>query len=31
MPHIESKLNTRSEDFQNNTAAMQRIVDDLRQ
>ena len=31
MPQIESKLNPRSEDFQNNRAAMQRIVDDLRE
>jgi len=31
MPQIESKLNTRSEDFQSNAAAMQLIVDDLKQ
>ncbi|NUU01669.1 carboxyl transferase domain-containing protein [Herbaspirillum robiniae] len=31
MPQIESKLNPRSEDFQNNREAMQRIVDDLKQ
>ncbi|AON57094.1 carboxyl transferase domain-containing protein [Herbaspirillum seropedicae] len=31
MSQIESKLNPRSEDFQNNRAAMQRIVDDLRE
>src|SRR5450830_2094879 len=31
MPHLDSKLNTRSEDFQSNTAAMQLVVDDLRQ
>ena len=31
MPHIESKLNLRSEEFENNRAAMQAIVDDLRQ
>ncbi|HZV65271.1 MAG TPA: carboxyl transferase domain-containing protein, partial [Telluria sp.] len=30
MPHIDSKLNPRSEDFQANAAAMQAIVDDLR-
>src|SRR5450830_238797 len=30
MPHIESKLNPRSEDFKANAAAMQAIVDDLR-
>ncbi len=31
MPQLESKLNTRSEDFQSNTAAMQSIVDDLKE
>ena len=31
MPQIESKLNPRSEEFQHNREAMQRIVDDLRQ
>jgi 3-methylcrotonyl-CoA carboxylase beta subunit len=31
MPQIESKLNPRSEDFQHNRDAMQRIVDDLKQ
>ncbi|EJM95846.1 carboxyl transferase domain-containing protein [Herbaspirillum sp. YR522] len=31
MPHIESKLDLRSEEFENNRAAMQAIVDDLRQ
>ncbi|MFJ3045862.1 carboxyl transferase domain-containing protein [Herbaspirillum chlorophenolicum] len=31
MPQIESKLNPRSEDFQTNRDAMQRIVDDLKQ
>ncbi|MCA1326467.1 carboxyl transferase domain-containing protein [Herbaspirillum sp. alder98] len=31
MPHIESKLNLRSEEFENNRAAMQAIVDDLQQ
>jgi len=31
MPQIESKLNPRNADFQANTAAMQAIVDDLRQ
>ncbi|MEG0884644.1 MAG: methylcrotonoyl-CoA carboxylase, partial [Janthinobacterium sp.] len=30
MPHIESKLKPRSEDFKANAAAMQAIVDDLR-
>ena len=30
MPHIESKLNPRSEDFKANAEAMQAIVDDLR-
>ncbi|WP_312435976.1 carboxyl transferase domain-containing protein [Janthinobacterium sp.] len=30
MPHIESKLNPRSDDFKANVAAMQAIVDDLR-
>ena len=30
MPHIESKLNPRSEDFKANATAMQQIVDDLR-
>src|SRR5476651_1230927 len=30
MPHIESKLNPRSADFKANAAAMQAIVDDLR-
>src|SRR5471030_221664 len=30
MPHIESKLNPRSEDFKANAAAMQATVDDLR-
>ncbi|MES2118396.1 MAG: carboxyl transferase domain-containing protein, partial [Pseudomonadota bacterium] len=30
MPHIESKLNPRSEDFKANAAAMQVLVDDLR-
>jgi len=30
MPHIESKLNPRSDDFKANAAAMQTIVDDLR-
>ena len=30
MPHIESKLNPRSEDFKANAAAMQAVVDDLR-
>src|SRR5450830_948960 len=30
MPHIESKLNSRSEDFKANAAAMQALVDDLR-
>ena len=30
MPVIESKLNTRSEDFAANAAAMQALVDDLR-
>ena len=29
MPHIDSKLNVRSEDFKANAAAMQAIVDDL--
>jgi len=31
MPQIESKLNPRNADFQANTAAMQALVDDLRQ
>jgi len=31
MPTIESKLNTRSEDFKSNAAAMQRVVDDLKE
>jgi 3-methylcrotonyl-CoA carboxylase beta subunit len=31
MPHIESKLNPRSAEFQNNASAMQVLVDDLRQ
>ncbi|OWY34228.1 carboxyl transferase domain-containing protein [Herbaspirillum aquaticum] len=31
MPQIESKLNPRSEEFQHNRDAMQRIVDDLRE
>ncbi|MEN2673039.1 carboxyl transferase domain-containing protein [Herbaspirillum huttiense] len=31
MPQIESKLDPRSEEFQHNRDAMQRIVDDLRQ
>ena len=30
MPQIESKLNPRGEDFKTNAAAMQVIVDDLR-
>jgi 3-methylcrotonyl-CoA carboxylase beta subunit len=30
MPQIESKLNSRSDDFKANAAAMQAIVDDLR-
>src|SRR3954468_2710432 len=30
MPHIESKLNPRSDDFQSNVNAMQTVVDDLR-
>jgi 3-methylcrotonyl-CoA carboxylase beta subunit len=30
MPHIESKLNPRGDDFKANAAAMQTIVDDLR-
>ena len=30
MPHIESKLNPRSEDFKANADAMQALVDDLR-
>ena len=30
MPHIDSKLNPRGDDFKANAAAMQRIVDDLR-
>lgn len=30
MPHIDSKLNPRSEDFRANAAAMQALVDDLR-
>jgi 3-methylcrotonyl-CoA carboxylase beta subunit len=30
MPHIESKLNPRSEDFKANADAMQKVVDDLR-
>jgi 3-methylcrotonyl-CoA carboxylase beta subunit len=30
MPHIDSKLNPRSEDFKSNAAAMQALVDDLR-
>jgi 3-methylcrotonyl-CoA carboxylase beta subunit len=30
MPHIDSKLNPRSDDFKANTAAMQTVVDDLR-
>ncbi|HEV7817188.1 MAG TPA: methylcrotonoyl-CoA carboxylase, partial [Janthinobacterium sp.] len=30
MPLIESKLNPRSADFQANAAAMQAVVDDLR-
>jgi 3-methylcrotonyl-CoA carboxylase beta subunit len=30
MPQIESKLNPRSEDFKANAAAMQAVVDDLR-
>ncbi|HEY1231601.1 MAG TPA: carboxyl transferase domain-containing protein, partial [Ramlibacter sp.] len=30
MPHIESKLNPRSEDFKANAQAMQALVDDLR-
>ena len=30
MPHIDSKLNPRSDDFKANAAAMQAIVDDLR-
>ncbi|WP_426114009.1 carboxyl transferase domain-containing protein [Massilia sp. PWRC2] len=29
MPHIDSKLNPRSDDFQANVAAMQAVVDDL--
>src|SRR5450830_1262279 len=31
MPQLDSKLNTRSEDFLHNTTAMQAIVDDLKQ
>ena len=31
MPQIESKLNTRSEDFQQNASALNLLVDDLRQ
>ncbi len=31
MPQIESKLNPRSDEFQHNREAMQRIVDDLRE
>ncbi|AKZ61996.1 methylcrotonoyl-CoA carboxylase [Herbaspirillum hiltneri N3] len=31
MPQLESKLNTRSEDFQSNATAMQIIVDDLKE
>ena len=30
MPHIDSKLTPRSDDFKANAAAMQRVVDDLR-
>ncbi|SFV17783.1 3-methylcrotonyl-CoA carboxylase beta subunit, partial [Pseudoduganella namucuonensis] len=30
MPNIESKLNPRGEDFKSNAAAMQALVDDLR-
>ncbi|MFP5393558.1 MAG: carboxyl transferase domain-containing protein [Gammaproteobacteria bacterium] len=30
MPHIDSKLNARSDDFKANAAAMQALVDDLR-
>ncbi|HEY1043402.1 MAG TPA: carboxyl transferase domain-containing protein, partial [Telluria sp.] len=30
MPHIESKLNPRGDDFKANAAAMQALVDDLR-
>ena len=30
MPHIDSKLTPRSDDFQANAAAMQIVVDDLR-
>ena len=30
MPHIESKLNPRSEEFKSNAEVMQRLVDDLR-
>ncbi|MGZ5182872.1 MAG: methylcrotonoyl-CoA carboxylase, partial [Ramlibacter sp.] len=30
MPHIESKLNPRGEDFKTNAAAMQALVADLR-
>ena len=29
MPHIESKLNPRSEDFKANAGAMQALVEDL--
>ncbi len=31
MPQIESKLNPRSEEFKGNAAAMQRVVDDLKE
>ena len=31
MPVLKSQLNPRSADFQNNVAAMQTVVDDLRQ
>jgi 3-methylcrotonyl-CoA carboxylase beta subunit len=31
MPQLESKLNPRNEDFKGNTAAMQRLVDDLKE
>ena len=30
MPHIESQLNARSEDFKANAAAMQVLVDDAK-
>ena len=30
MPHIDSKINSRSDDFKANAAAMQAVVDDLR-